>query len=75
MSKVEVTTEIKEVGDNTVLVVRLPRKMKVLSTTVLNGGFTVSDTILSVQVPVHYNGTDPEKEISEMCGTLGLCAG
>jgi alpha-ribazole phosphatase CobZ len=72
--KVEVITEFKEVGENTVLVVWLPQKMKVLSTTVLNGGFTVSDTILSVQVPIHYNGTDPESELRQICGTLGLCA-
>ena len=74
MGIVNVITEIKEVGENTVLVVRLPQKMKVLSTTVLNGGFTVSDTILSVQVPIHYNGIDPESEIKQICGTLGLCA-
>ncbi|MGD0817945.1 MAG: phosphatidylglycerophosphatase A [Methanomassiliicoccales archaeon] len=75
MGKIEVVTEIKEVGENTVLVVRLPQKMKMLSTTVLNGGFSMSDTILSVQVPIHYNGTEPESEIVEICSTLGLCAG
>ena len=75
MGKVDVTTEIKEVGENTVLVIRLPRRMKVLSTTVLNGGFSVTDTLLSVQVPIHYNGLDPESEIVEICARLGLCAG
>jgi adenosylcobinamide hydrolase len=73
MGKVEVATEFNEVGENTVLVVRLPERMKVLSTTVLNGGFSVSDTLLSVQVPIHYNGTDPESEVVEICGKLGLC--
>jgi len=29
MGKVDVTTEIKEVGENTVLVIRLPQRMKV----------------------------------------------
>ncbi len=30
--------------------------------------------LLSVQVPIHYNGTDPESEVVEICGKLGLCA-
>ena len=68
MGKIDVITEINEVGENTVLVVRLPKKMKVLSTTVLNGGFSLSDTILSVQVPIHYNGTTRNRRSSTSAG-------
>ena len=66
------TTEVKltKAGGLPVLTVRLPQEMKVLATTVRNGGYTRTDRIVMVQVPITYNRDDPEAHLDEIVEEL-----
>ncbi len=61
-----------KVDDYKVMVVQLPQRMRVLSTTILNGAFTETDTIVMVQVPISYLGAEPEEEVRSIVKRLGL---
>ncbi len=61
-----------KVDDYKVMVVQLPHRMRVLSTTILNGAFTETDTIVMVQVPISYMGAEPEEEVRSIVKRLGL---
>jgi len=72
MNSKDVKVEFKKANGYKVMIVRLPEKMKVLSTTILNGGYSVSDTIVMVQVPLDYSSEDPEGDVNRTIGELGL---
>jgi adenosylcobinamide hydrolase len=72
MKRDEIGIEFKRAQGYKVLVVRLPMPMRILSTTVLNGSFTITDTIIMVQVPLDYSGNDPESEVKAVLAELGL---
>ena len=48
-----------------VVIVRLPKKHRVLSSTIVGGGFTIADTLLIMEVPLGYDGNDPEGDLDE----------
>jgi adenosylcobinamide hydrolase len=75
MKRDEIGIEFKRAQGYKVMVVRLPGPMRVLSTTVLNGAYTISDTIIMVQVPLDYSGNDPESEVKAVLVELGLSDG
>ncbi|OPY32402.1 MAG: Adenosylcobinamide amidohydrolase [Methanomassiliicoccales archaeon PtaU1.Bin124] len=68
----DIKIEFKTSQGYKVMLVHLPKRMHVLSTTVRNGAFTVADTIMMVQVPISYNGNDPEGELENIVKELGL---
>lgn len=75
MKRDEIGIEFKKAQGYKVMLVRLPVPMRILSTTVLNGAYTVTDTIIMVQVPLDYSGTDPESEVKAVLNELGLSDG
>lgn len=72
MKAKDVKIEFKHSQGCKVMVVHLPKRMRVLSTTIRNGGYTVADTIIMVQVPLTYDGNDPEGELDTIVKELGL---
>lgn len=72
MSIPEVKTEIKHVDDMTVAIIRTSRRMEVLSSTVLNGGVSTSDSLIIIQVPADYDCHDPGKDIEKIIRELKL---
>jgi adenosylcobinamide amidohydrolase len=64
--------KITKAGGLPVLTVRLPQEMKVLATTVRNGGYTRTDSVMMVQVPITYNRDDPEAHLEEIVQELHL---
>jgi adenosylcobinamide hydrolase len=68
----DLNTHFDKVGGNTVAVIRLSRRMRVLSSALMNGGETVTDTFLFMQVPKGYDNRDPLSEITEVAKALGL---
>lgn len=72
MKAKDVKIEFKSSQGYKVMVVHLPKRMRVLSTTIRNGGYTVADTIIMAQVPLTYDGNDPEAELDAIVKELGL---
>ncbi|MFA5312417.1 MAG: phosphatidylglycerophosphatase A [Methanomassiliicoccales archaeon] len=72
MNSKDIKVEFKRANGYKVMIVHLPQRMKVLSTTILNGGYSVSDTIVMVQVPIDYSNDDPESDVIKTIGELGL---
>ncbi|QLH74408.1 MAG: bifunctional adenosylcobinamide hydrolase/alpha-ribazole phosphatase CbiS [Methanomassiliicoccales archaeon] len=68
----DIKVEFKRANGYKVMVVGLPNEMRVLSTTILNGGFTMTDTIAMVQVPLDYVNDDPEEDAMRTVRELGL---
>jgi adenosylcobinamide hydrolase len=72
MKAKDVKIEFKKAQGYKVMLVHLPKRMRVLSTTIMNGSYTVADTIIMVQVPISYNGNEPEAELAAIVKELGL---
>jgi len=73
MSKpISVDVEVTKLGDVNLAIIRFPEEMKVLGSTLRNGGYIKTDCVLMMQVPLGYDGDDPEKELEEMVAELGL---
>ena len=68
----DLDTHFDNVSGNTVAVIRLSRRMRVLSSALMNGGETVTDTFLFMQVPKGYDNRDPLSEIAEVARVLDL---
>lgn len=65
-------TEIMEEEGMATAVIRLTERMEVLSSAMLNGGHTVTDTLFIMQVPHGYVGSDPMKDITDVRDGYGL---
>ena len=61
MMELKVDVELRTNDENTFAIIRFPQRMKVLSSTMRNGGFTETDTVLMMQVEPGYDNRDPEK--------------
>jgi len=53
-------------------IVRLPERMRILASTLRNGGYVESDTVLMMQVERGYDGQDPVGELKGICHELKL---
>ena len=54
--------------------IRLPRRMRALSSTILNGGLGETGSVLMLQVPLHYDHSDPVGHLRMLIAELGLPA-
>ncbi len=71
-NELKVDVELRSLGQENFAIVRFPHKMKVLSSTIRNGGFTETDTILMMQVERGYDRNDPEADMASKISLLGL---
>ena len=69
---IEFTTELMYSDGTPVQVIRFAREMSVLSSAIYNGGDTVTDCILIMQVPKDYWSGDPHGDVDRVVTTLGL---
>lgn len=67
-----VDVKMKSAGGFPVAVITLDRKMEITGSTVMNGGSTVADTLMIMQVPSDYSNRDPEKDIRKVLNILDL---
>jgi alpha-ribazole phosphatase CobZ len=52
--------------------IRLPRRMRALASTILNGGLGETDSVLMLQVSLHYDHADPVEHLRSLLPRLGL---
>ena len=52
--------------------IRLPRRMRTFASTILNGGLGETDSVLMVQVPLHYDHAAPVEHLRTMLRELRL---
>ncbi|MCX6652246.1 MAG: bifunctional adenosylcobinamide hydrolase/alpha-ribazole phosphatase CbiS [Methanomassiliicoccales archaeon] len=64
--------EVKALNGGNGAIVHFPEKMKVLASTLRNGGFVEADTVLIIQVERGYDGQDPDEDMRKTCHGLGL---
>lgn len=69
---VKLDVELRTMGEETFAIIRFPERMKVLSSTMRNGGFTETDTVLMMQVEPGYDNRDPEGDMASKISQLGL---
>ena len=70
--ELKVDVELRSMGENHFAIVRFPQKMRVLASTLRNGGFAETDTILMMQVERGYDCDDPEADMASKLSLLGL---
>ena len=68
---VSVKVDIKR-SEWDVAVITLSEKMEVLSSAILNGGHTVTDTFMIMEVPKNYDDRKPLEHIKRVCKELKL---
>ncbi len=64
--------ELRSIERETFAILRLPEKMRVLASTMRNGGFAETDTILMMQVEPGYDRNDPDEDMASKIELLGL---
>ncbi len=70
----DVRIEKGEVKGHNYVAIRLPCRARTLSSTILNGGLGSADSVLMVQVPMHYDHADPLAHMRDLISELGLPA-
>jgi len=68
----EVRIEKGNVDGYPYVAIRLPRRMRVLASTILNGGLRETDSVLMVQVSLHYDHDDPVEHLRCLISTLKM---
>ena len=68
----EVRIEKGNVEGHRYVAIRLPRRMRVMASTILNGGLREADSVLMLQVPLHYDHDDPVRHMRSLVSALGL---
>ena len=71
-TEIEFTTELMYSEGTPVQVIRFAKEMSVLSSAIYNGGDTVTDCILIMQVPKDYMPDDPHGDVDRVVTTLKL---
>ena len=71
-TEIEFTTELMYSEGTPVQVIRFAKEMSVLSSAIYNGGDTVTDCILIMQVPKDYMSDDPHGDVDRVVTTLKL---
>ena len=69
---IEFTTELMYSEGTPVQVIRFAKEMNVLSSAIYNGGDTVTDCILIMQVPKDWWSDDPRGDVDHVVNVLGL---
>lgn len=64
--------EISDYNDRPVAIVRLPFKHKSLSSAIMGGGVSETDTVFIMEVPVGYDGACPEEDLENVRRHFGL---
>lgn len=64
--------KLMEWEGNRFAIVRLPERMRVLASTLRNGGLVETNTVLMMQVEKGYDGLDPSGEMGSACQSFRL---
>jgi adenosylcobinamide hydrolase len=72
MSEFEVKIEMGEYLGKPVAIVRLPGRYRVLSSTIMGGGFTETDTLFILEVKMGYDNCRPESDLEEVVQRYSL---
>ena len=70
----DVRIEKGTVDGHKYVAIRLPERMRTLSSTILNGGLGSTDSVLMLQVSLHYDHADPVEDMRSMVKKLDLPA-
>ncbi len=68
----EVRIEKGKVDGLNYVAIRLPRRMRTLASTILNGGLGETDAVLMLQVSLHYDHEDPVGHLRSLLSRLEL---
>lgn len=74
MSGFDVKIEKGEYLGKPVAIVRLPGRYRVLSSTIMGGGFAETDTLFILEVKMGYDNNSPEDDLEEVCRRYSLPA-
>jgi len=68
----EVRIEKGAVDGHKYVAIRLPRRLRTLASTILNGGLGETDSVLMLQVSLHYDHADPVEHMRSLLPRLNL---
>ena len=72
MNDLVVKVEVLDYKDRPVAIVRLPGRFRALASTIKCGGLTTADTFFIFEVPLSYDGNDPEADMDIVRKDFGL---
>ena len=72
MNDLVVKVEVLDYKDRPVAIVRLPGQFHALASTIICGGLTTADTFFIFEVPLSYDGDDPEGDLDMVRKDFGL---
>ncbi len=72
MKEFDVKVDLKDFHGRPVAIVHLPGIFRVLSSTIMGGGFTETDTIFILEVKMGYDNSRPEEDLEMVCKELHL---
>jgi alpha-ribazole phosphatase CobZ len=69
---IDVEVKFETINDMDAVVVRLPNRMRSLSSAILGGGSSFVSSVVIMQVPANYECDDPLNELERSCAELGI---
>ncbi len=69
---VDYTLEILDYKDSPVAIVKLPFRYKSLSSAIIGGGVSETNTVFIMEVPMGYDGACPERDLEDVRKYFGL---
>ena len=72
MNDFDVKVRVEENGERPVVIVTLPGRFRLLSSTMMGGGYIETDTIFIYEVPLGYDHCCPEEDMQRVCRKFGI---
>lgn len=67
MNDLDVKVRMEDNGKGGFAIMTLPERFRLLSSTIMNGGYAESDTVFFYEVPLGYDGLFPEEDMERQC--------
>ena len=72
MNDLDVKVRMENNGNEGFAIMTLPEKFRMLSSTIMNGGYAETDTVFFYEVPLGYDNSFPEEDMEHQCRKFGI---
>lgn len=72
MNDLDVKVRMEDNGNEGFAIMTLPERFRLLSSTIMNGGYAETDTVFFYEVPLGYDNSFPEEDMEQQCRRFGI---
>jgi len=72
MNNFDIDMRVEDNGNEGFAIMILPERYRLLSSTIMNGGYAYSDTVFFYEVPLNYDNSFPEEDLETQCHKFNI---